>query len=133
MPGYLIYGDTFLVSERLKQIESEITNDTVLDSNNHKISAPNTNLDEVRNICYALPFLDTVRLVIIDNLMGTLDGNRPGNRTRTSKSRSKIGSWEQLPDIIQNMPDTTQTIFIEYELSKSNPLLKKLEPFSQSY
>ena len=117
MPGYLIYGDTFLVSERLKQIESEITNDTVLDSNRHKISASDANLDELRNICYALPFLDPIRLVVIDNLMGTLDGNRPGNRTRTSKSRSKIGSWEQLPDIIQNMPDTTHTIFIDYDLS----------------
>ena len=73
MPGYLIYGDTFLVSERLKQIEFQITNDTVLDSNHHKISAPDANLDELRNICYALPFLDPVRLVVIDNLMGTLD------------------------------------------------------------
>ena len=133
MPGYLIYGDTFLVSERLKQIESEITNDTVLDSNHHKISASDANLDELRNICYALPFLDPIRLVVIDNLMGTLDGNRPGNKTRNNKSRSKIGSWEQLPDIIQNMPDTTHTIFIDHDISKSNPLLKKLEPLCQSY
>ena len=133
MPGYLIYGDTFLVSERLKQIESQITNDTVLDSNHHKISAPDANLDELRNICYALPFLDPVRLVVIDNLMGTLDSNRSGNRTRNTKSRTKVGSWDQLPDILQNMPDTTHTIFIDYDIGKSNPLLKILEPLCQSY
>jgi len=133
MPGYLIYGDTFLAYERLKQIESQITSDTVLDSNHHKIASHDVNIDELRNMCYALPFLDPVRLIIIDNLMATLDGNRSSNRSHNTRSKNKIGEWEQLPDILQTMPDSTHIIFVDYDISKSNPLLKKLEPLCQSY
>lgn len=135
MATYLIYGDNFLVAERLHQVKSKITDETVLDANYHKMSGSDIQIDYLKNVCNALPFMDPVRLVIIDNLIESFNTGNTSvrNRTRSRQSSRGIGQWNDLPDLLSSMPETTHAIFVDNQLTKTNPLLKKLEPISVSH
>lgn len=133
MPTYLIYGDSFLVSERLSLLESKITSDTVLESNYHRISAPGLEIADLMAYCNALPFMDPVRLIIVEGLLGLFNkGNTSGPRkSRTRSSQRSLGTWEELPEQLSNIPPTTHLILLDGPINKSNPLLTILSPISE--
>jgi len=132
VPTYLIYGDSFLVSERLSLLESKITSDKVLESNYHRISASSLQVADLMTYCNALPFMDPVRLIIVEGLLGLFDtGNAGPRRSRTRTSRRSLGPWEELPEQLSNIPPTTHLILQDGPINKSNPLLAILSPISE--
>ena len=125
MPAHVIYGDSFLVAERLRQVKVEAGAADLMDSNRHVVSAGQARPSEVLAMCNSLPFLDTMRLVEIEGVLATQQGSGGGRRSGR-RSASASSAWTQLVDAVPTLPDTTVLIFVDGDLQQGNPLLRSL-------
>ena len=125
MPAHVIYGDTFLVAERLRRVKIEAGAADLMDSNRHVVSAARARPDEVLAMCNSLPFLDTMRLIEIEGVLASQQGTGGGRRSGR-RAASAAGAWSQLADAVPTLPDTTLLIFIDGDAQQSNPLLRTL-------
>jgi DNA polymerase-3 subunit delta len=135
VPAHVIYGDSFLVAQELKRLEEETGAGSLLDANRHRLTGSQIKLPDLLSICHALPFLDTVRLVLVEGLLTTLEPRSGAGRSSRSSNQSSrgLGGWEGLARAIPEMPDTTQLFFIDGSLSGNNPLLRQLRPVAQAH
>jgi len=142
LPVHVLYGDSFLVAREQQRLESSASGEESLDANRHRLTGGELNLSQLVELCSAAPFMDAVRLVIVDGLLATAEGRRPGRRTRrpatprggrTGKTENSQSSnpWEGLEEAVAGMPPTTLLIFAEAEISETNPLLQALKPVAQ--
>ena len=125
MPAHVIYGDSFLVAERLRRVKVEAGASGLMDSNRHVVSAGQARPDEVLAMCNSLPFLDTMRLVEIEGVLAAQQGSG-GGRHSGRRSATATGSWSQLVDSVPALPETTLLIFVDGDLQQNNPLLRTL-------
>ena len=125
MPAHVIYGDSFLVAERLRRVKAEAGAADLMDSNRHVVSAARARPDEVLAMCNSLPFLDTMRLIEIEGVLASQQGTGGGRRSGR-RAASAAGTWTQLADAVPTLPDTTLLIFIDGDAQQSNPLLRTL-------
>ncbi len=128
MPAHVIYGDSFLVTERLRRVKAEAGAADLMDSNRHVVSAGQARPDEVLAMCNSLPFLDTMRLVEIEGVLATQQGAGRG-RGSGRRSASGGGGWTQLADAVPTLPDTTVLIFVDGDVPENNPLLRSLSEY----
>ena len=143
MPSYVIYGDGFLVSQALKDVEAQVGPPEVLDANCHRLVGNQVHLGELKSICAAVPFLADKRLVVIQDLLGSFEATDGRRRPATSAARarrgdsgrtegSNLGEWQGLAGYIGGeMAPTTLLVFQEAKLSNSNPLLRSLREVCQ--
>ena len=125
MPAHVIYGDSFLVAERLRRVKAEAGAADLMDSNRHVVSAARARPDEVLAMCNSLPFLDTMRLVEIEGVLAAQQGSGGGRRSGR-RAASASGVWTQLADSVPSLPTTTLLIFVDGDVQQSNPLLRAL-------
>ena len=125
MPAHVIYGDSFLVAERLRRVKAEAGAADLMDSNRHVVSAARARPDEVLAMCNSLPFLDTMRLIEIEGVLASQQGTGGGRRSGR-RAASAAGAWSQLADAVPTLPDTTLLIFVDGDAQQSNPLLRTL-------
>ena len=125
MPAHVIYGDSFLVAQRLRQVKVEAGAADLMDSNRHVVSAGQARPDEVLAMCNSLPFLDTMRLVEIEGVLAAQQGSGGGRRSGR-RSATATGAWTQLVDAVPALPDTTVLIFVDGDVQQNNPLLRSL-------
>ena len=125
MPAHVIYGDSFLVADRLRQVKIGAGAADLMDSNRHVVSAARARPDEVLAMCNSLPFLDTMRLVEIEGVLASQQGSGGGRRSGR-RSATATGAWTQLVDAVPALPDTTLLIFVDDDLQQNNPLLRTL-------
>lgn len=123
MPAHLLYGDSFLVSEQLKKLNSQTGVDELLEANRHLLTGGQFNLPELLSVCNALPFMDSSRSVTVTGLLATFESR--GGRGRGGGSRA-LGEWERLAPAITLMPETTCLFLVDQGVSDSNPLLRSL-------
>ncbi len=131
MPVHLLHGDSFLVPRRLDELISESGASDVLDANRHRLVGSQTKPSELLSMCYALPFMDDYRLVIVDGLLGTAESQGRGRRRGSSGGSGGTGEWQTLGDSIPQMPDTTILVFTDGPLGANNPLLRLLRPVAE--
>ena len=125
MPAHVIYGDSFLVAERLRRVKSETGASDLMDSNRHLVTAPRARPDEVLAMCNSLPFLDPMRLVEIEGVLAAQPGSG-GTRGSGRRAATASGAWTQLVDSVPTFPETTLLIFVDGDVQQSNPLLRSL-------
>ena len=106
MPAHVIYGDSFLVAERLRRVKIEAGAADLMDSNRHVVSARQARPDEALAMCNSLPFLDTMRLVEIEGVLSTQQASGGGRRAGR-RSASAAGAWTQLVEAVPALPETT--------------------------
>ena len=142
MPTHVLYGDSFLVRQALKCLEVDADPQELLEANRHNIQASQVKPADLMTMCYALPFMDTYRLVVVEGLLSTLErrtGERRTGERRTGRSRAgdarspapAVGLWEELTRTVPEMPDTTVLVFVDGQLADGNPLLRMLRPLAQ--
>ena len=124
MPAFVVYGDSFLVRQRLAALEVVHGADVLLDANRHRMQGNQVNPQELLAVCQALPFLDTLRLVMVDGLLGTVESRSGGGRGRQRNSGSD--GWQPLVQAIPQMPDTTLLLLSDGPVSANNALLRAL-------
>lgn len=136
MPAHVLHGDSFLVAQAVAVMEAQNEASNLLDANRHRLEGAQATLSQLVEVCNALPFMDTVRLVVVQGLLATLEGRRParGNRRRDNQGREpagSLGTWDGLPQAVSAMPPTTLLLLVDGPLSQNNPMLKALAQVSQ--
>ena len=125
MPAFVVYGDSFLVRQRIAALESENGADALLDANRHRMQGNQVNPQELMAVCQALPFLDTLRLVAVDGLLATAESRSVGGRGRRGGG-AVDDRWQPLIGAIPGMPDTTLLVLTDGAVAANNPLLRAL-------
>ena len=149
MPVHILYGDSFLVLQRLKQLEEETGARELLEANTHRLAGAQLKPPDLLGVCNALPFMDTMRLIVVEGLLSSMESRSRESRTgesragesRASGSRSRggdsrqtskiAGGWDQVVQAIPGFPDTTLLIFKDGPLAENNSLLRRLRPVAQ--
>ena len=134
MPTHIIHGDSFLVAQQLKELESEFSQETLLEANAHRLQGSQVKLPELLNVCHALPFMDPIRFVLVEGLLGTFEvrsGSGRGRGGRSAPAAKSTGEWDSLAEAIPQMPDTTRLVLVDGPISARNPLLQKLKQVCQ--
>ena len=135
MPAHLIYGDSFLVSQALKEFESQVGPPEVLEANSHRISGAQIELADIRILGNAMPFLAERRLVIVEGLVSLFDSRAGGRRRAASRGKgsspgseeTSLADWQELPQYIKDeMSPTTLLVFVDGALARGNLLLERL-------
>ena len=137
MPAHLLYGDSFLVSQALKELQAQVGPPELLEANSHRLAGLQLELAQLRAVCDAVPFLAPHRLVMVEGLLSRLD-SREGRRRGPAPSwrdpssgpgRGSATGWDDLPRYIQEeMPATTILVLLEANLSRRTPSLTRLRP-----
>ena len=126
MPAIAVYGDSFLVRQAISRLESEHGADALMEANRHRLQGNQVTPQELLGTCQAIPFLDPLRLVVVDGLLAMAE-SRPGSgRGRRSNNASE--SWQSLSEAIPGMPETTLLLFSDGQLNANNTLLRSLRP-----
>ena len=107
-------------------MESEHGADAVLDANRHRMQGNQVSPQELLGICQALPFLDTLRLVVAEGLLATAESRTGGGRGR--RGGNSGDTWQPLVDAIPQMPETTLLLLSDGPLNANNQLLRQLKP-----
>lgn len=136
MPAHLLYGDSFLVSQALRDLETESGAANLLEANTHRLAGAQVKPAELLSVCLALPFMDPCRMVVIEGLLAL--GERQSSRGRAG-GRAPAGSgnilaeWEAWAENIPGMPETTLLIFKDGPLADTNPILRSLRQTAQPH
>ena len=130
---YILYGlDDFSLGQYINQIKEGLGDLKMLEVNTSRLDGGKLTENELKNNCYAMPFLSPSRLVIVDGLLGQFEPKREKQQsanTGTGKAGKRLKEWQNLEDIIRKMPQSTVLILFDAEIKKDkNPLLKKLMP-----
>lgn len=127
---YILYGlDDFSLSQYINQIRSGLGDADMLKVNTSRLDGGKLTENELKNNCYAMPFLAPYRLVIVDGLLGQFEFKREKQRSDTtdaSRSGKRLKEWQNLEEIIRKMPQSTVLILVDAEIKGYNPMLKKL-------
>ena len=126
MSAFVVFGDGFLVRQRVAALESEYGADALMDANRHRIQGNQISPQELMALCQALPFLDKLRLVSVEGLLATAE-SRSGGRGRRG-GNSAADTWHVLAEAVPQMPDTTLLMLSDGALNANNSLLRALRP-----
>ena len=133
---YILYGkDTFSCHQKLEEIKARLGDSEMLEVNTTVVDGRQLTLNQLKDVCNAVPFLSAYRLVIVEGLLERfeLKSESPG---RGDASKAKAGytlkEWQGLADYAKQMPPTTVLVMVDDEIKdKRNPLLKSLEVSAQ--
>jgi DNA polymerase-3 subunit delta len=110
----LLHGeDEFQIAQYLAGIEQELGDPVNVSMNTTRLDGANMNLEQLRAIAYAMPFLTARRLVVVE---------RPLTRLVTKELQAKFIS------LLEGLPPTTWLVLVEpTKLGENNWLLKWAE------
>jgi len=125
---YLWYGeDSFRIQEELSILVNGLGIIDLHDSNVTRLDGSKINLEELISISSTIPFLADKRVVIVNGLLSRFnDRTSSGKRVRKNRntsSKTGAGVWSDLPDYLSNIPETTDLVFIDGDLTQGNNLL----------
>lgn len=110
---YILFGaDDFSLREELEKIKEGLGDKELLASNTTVFEGHQLKLGQLVDVCSAMPFFGSHRLVIVEGLLG----------------RFGEGEGRSLKDVVGGMPETTVLVFIDGQIKRDNPLLKELAP-----
>ena len=133
MPAHLLYGDSFFVAEAFRELQRLVGPPEMLDANSHRFVASQTNLDQLKGLCDAMPFLAEKRLVVVEGLFSMFEarGRRPRGRAASSRGADTLSSWKGLDSYLELMPSSTILVFLDGRLNRGNSLLRKVRELLQ--
>ncbi|MFZ7131724.1 MAG: DNA polymerase III subunit delta [Eubacteriales bacterium] len=114
---YLFYGEEDLLGRMmLDHIKEALIQPAFAQMNVHSLDGKTISVDEIIHACETLPFMNDKRMVIV---YGSTMLN--GNCHVSSKD------IDELCHYLENIPDTTQLLFINQEIDKKRKLFKTLQ------
>ena len=130
---HLFHGeDDFSLREELAALKSPLDADGMLVSNTAPLDGRTLKTGDLLAVCATVPFLGNQRLVVVEGLLGRFESQRSSGKRREGRgSRESIEPWKALPEALAEMPESTVLVFVDGELSASNPLLRLLAPAAE--
>ncbi|MFL2764349.1 MAG: DNA polymerase III subunit delta [Dehalococcoidia bacterium] len=122
----LFYGEDHIsLNQAVLDIIDSIEPKELTEVNVTKLDILKISYDDFVLSCSAIPFMVNKRIVIVNNLISHLDKVKINNRANT---KNKAGtSWDNLPEYLKNLPETTQLINIEESIKfNKNKFFEKL-------
>ncbi len=126
---HILHGANELMrDERLTELRATHGTSEEAELNTVIVDGSTATFDSVAAACNTLPFFTPKRLVIIKGLMGRMErgDRRAGRRVMTPDEEKKESEWKPLRSMLGVMPLSTSLIFVEGQLSRSNPVLSEL-------
>lgn len=121
--------DNYSINQALKDLRKGLGIGDMLDANTTVIDGRKITAVDLGMVVAALPFLASKRLVIVDGLLERFE-KTPG-RTRKIKNKTAAPTPDRPESFAQALlqkPDSTILVLTAEEVSRSNPLLKILQP-----
>jgi len=132
---YILYGlDDFSLSRYINQIKEGLGDPEMLEVNTSRLNGGKLTENELKNNCYAMPFLSPFRLVIVDGLLGQFEPKREKQQsanTDTGRAGKRLKEWQNLAEIIREMPQSTVLILVDAAIKVNNSMLKKLKSIAE--
>lgn len=129
---YILYGlDDYSLSQYIDKVKGGLGDPEMLKVNTSRLDGKKLTEKELKNNCYAMPFLSSYRIVMVEGLLGQFEykrGKQQPVNTGIVKAGKKLKEWQNLAGIIREMPQSTVLIMVDAEIKAKNPMLKKLEP-----
>jgi DNA polymerase-3 subunit delta len=131
---HILYGqDDFSVKEAVSRLKASLNTDGMLESNTVVLDGRRVGFDEFCAICNTVPFLSSVRLVIVEGLFAKFESNRQGRSGRSTrqtsakaKSASDGGEWAGLAGFLPQMAPTTVLVFVDGAVQATNSVFKAI-------
>ncbi|MEX2247477.1 MAG: DNA polymerase III subunit delta [Dehalococcoidia bacterium] len=124
----ILYGrDNFQIREALTQIRDGLGEG--LESNTSVLDGSKLTPQEVLLHASAVPFLASARLVIVEGLLAHLGEGQRGRGRKKAGADDALQPWRDLAARLadpEQVPPTTVVVFVDGELSKTNPALVML-------
>lgn len=136
----LYFGrDTLSRTEALNELKRGWDADGMLESNTTVLDGTLVSPDELRNHCNTIPFLTSRRLVIVDGLIKRTEGRRRGASQGADKddegdgraNRDGLPAWRFLREFAAEMPETTELVLIDGEVSGGNQFIRDMKPVAE--
>ncbi len=119
---YVFHGeDNFSANEALQQTLASAGPAEMRESNVTRLDAGEYTLEKFGAAAMVVPFLADRRIVVVRGLLGAAEGQRTGRRGRRNANEGGPGAG--LPELLAQLPPTTDAIFMEGKLASGNPLL----------
>ena len=107
--------DEFLVKEKINSIKRQIEPSELLDSNLSDLEGKEISLDLLIANATAVPFLSNRRIVIVRYWLGQF-------QRHVGSAKVKNLELQKLIDFLENMPESTDLVFVENELLRRSNL-----------
>ncbi len=122
---YVFHGDDeFSRAEALADFKTRMGDPAMADLNTTYLSGRTATFGELRHACDAVPFMARVRLVVVEDVLTRLVGERGrGGKAKASKRDQEF--LNALLDYLPHLPETTRLAFLEAgSLPQSHPVIK---------
>jgi DNA polymerase-3 subunit delta len=144
----LIHGPTELLrAETLAAIRNGIADDPeMVELNTLRLDGRSATVADLRNACDALPFLAERRLVIAEGLLARLaaptrgrgkaaaEPTEPEDEVGETALSSEVakGQAKVLLTYLDDVPESTELVFLEEDTTASGPILRRLQELARS-
>lgn len=126
---YLYYGeDSFSQIQAIKNLEEQVGMMEIRDANISRYVARETSKEGLIAACMTMPFLAEKRLIIILGLWEYSLGKQSNKNKQSNKKNDgyEKSEWTDFWDVIEQIPETTDIVFSEYNFSPSQKILSNL-------
>ena len=125
---YLLYGDDSLsVEETLASLRADAEADELSDVNTTVLNGVSVGLDELEAAWSTIPFMADKRTVVVRGLLARMEQRRGGS----ARSRRADGEWADIGERLAHVPESTELIFVDEAVNRSNQLLRAIRPLAQ--
>ena len=126
--NHLFYGDdTFSIREAVSTLKAQAGGADVGDVNVTTFAAAGLSVAELLATCNTIPFLADKRVVIAEGVLTRFEqgpATRGGSRPAGPPA---LGDWEKLGDELPNIPDSTDLVLVDGQLSRNNALFSRIK------
>lgn len=128
---YLLHGtDTYSLQAYLNELRTAVGMPDVQDANITSLNSQDASPASILGLCQAMPFLADRRMVIVDGLVASLAGESRGSRGKVTAET--LADWQDFfPSLPNNMPPTSDLVFMEGQLPANNPVLKTVKAVAE--
>ena len=132
---YLLYGeDDFSVQEYLAELRSSLGSEELGEGNVNVFDGSSITFQHLLQACSTVPFLAEHRLVIVRDLLRKIGTQRGASRrARSGQPSTKVlKAWQELPDALAQIPESTILVFVDGLIRRDNWMLKQIAHLAET-
>jgi len=130
---YIFWGpDSYSRQREIEVIKKGLGDAELLSLNTTVLTGKDTTPEQIKDFCCTVPFLNPFRLLIIEGLLQGFEHDT--RKTKSSAENKEVRSaekWKDLAELLKDIPETTNVIFIDDNVTARNPVYKSLSSIAK--